>query len=380
LNTIQELRQLGQSVWLDFIEHSLFTSGELTAMIEDGLAGMTSNPTIFQKAIAASSDHDDLIGGPSAAESDATVFEGIAVREVTLACERFLPLYYETHGGDGYVSIEVSPRVARDTQSSIEEAERLWRAVSRPNLMVKIPGTQEGLAAIEHCLAEGLNINITLLFSVARYREVVEAYLRALERRLRDGRPLAGVASVASFFVSRVDTKVDKLLGAMAGATGGSPSPLRGRTAVANAKLAYQDFAQVLASERWQKLAAQGARPQRLLWASTSTKDPSYPDTYYADALAGPHTVDTMTRETFRAYLDHGRPRARITEAPEEARAQMAALVSVGIDLKQITDALEDEGVRAFSDSYAKALASIAEKRRKLGRSRRGGETELHGP
>lgn len=366
MSTIDRLRELGQSVWLDFLDRELLTSGELDRKVQEGLRGLTSNPTIFQKAIASGRAYDDVIGGAAASEMESTVLERLMVRDIAAACDRLRPVYDRTGGADGFASIEVSPLAAGDTKRSIAEAHRLWEAVSRPNVMVKIPGTPQGVPAIRRCLTDGLNINITLLFSVARYREVVDAYLSALEARLEGGNSIEGIASVASFFVSRVDTKVDKALDALEGARAASGVALRGQIAVANAKIAYEEYARVISSDRWRALAAKGARPQRLLWASTSPKDPRYPDTYYAEALVGADTVDTMTLETLAAYLDHGRPEARLTTDGARAHDQLAQLGELGLDLSAIERELEDEGVRSFSDSYLKAIEAIAARRRQL--------------
>lgn len=357
MHRIRRLRELGQSVWLDYLDHHILACGELRRMIqEDGITGVTSNPTIFQKAIASSSDYDARIRSARPSENDARVLEAIMTSDLALACDELRATHEQTDGRDGFASIEVSPAVAEDTAATVEEALRLWNAVDRTNLMVKIPGTRAGLAAIESCLAHGININITLLFSVARYREVMEAWLRALEHRVARGEPVDRVASVASFFVSRVDTNVDKLLD--------PKSELRGRIAIANAKAAYEIYEHMIASERWKRLAAKGARPQRLLWASTSPKNPAYRDLHYADALVGADTIDTMTRETIKAFLDHGAPEPRLGEGRDRVHEDLAALAKLGIDLERVTDQLEDEGVASFAASYEKAIRSIAEKRR----------------
>jgi transaldolase len=364
MNAIHQLHELGQSVWLDFLDHQLISSGELRQWIDgQGLAGVTSNPTIFQKSISSSADDDDLIRAAPAGESDASVFERVATHEVRRACDEFLPFYHASAGEDGFVSIEVSPGVARDMAASVEEARRLWSEVDRPNLMVKIPGTVEGLAAIERCLLEGININITLLFSVERYVEVAEAYLRALEARAEQKLGVDRIASVASFFVSRVDTKVDKALRALraAGRDLGSLEP--GQTAIANAKLAFAEYERLYASERWRRLETLGARPQRLLWASTSPKDPAFSDLLYAEALVAPGTIDTMTKETLLAYLDHGRPEPRLKAGLGWAQEHFDHLAAIGIDFPQLMDELEEEGIRAFAKSYQDALATISAKR-----------------
>lgn len=284
----------------------------------------------------------------------------------SIACDALQPVYEATHGADGFASIEVDPTIASDTGAQVEQAVRLWNAVGRPNLMVKIPGTRAGLPAIESCLFHGINVNVTLLFSVTRYREVADAWMRALEHRAAAGQPLDRIASVASFFVSRIDTKIDAELDAMVDARRAAASALRGCIAIANAKVAYESFEHLLARDRWKTLAAKGARPQRLLWASTSTKDPRYPDTYYAEALVGPDTVDTMTPATFRAYLDHGRPEPRIARDRSRVREQCGALGALGIDLGRVTDELEDEGVASFAESFRASTKAIADKRRRV--------------
>jgi transaldolase len=386
MHTIQRLGELGQSVWLDFLDHELLVSRELDRLIaEDGLRGLTSNPTIFQKAIAATHDYDELVRAASASESSAAVFERLAVAEVGRACDALRGTYEATCGADGFASIEVSPHAAGSTLESIAEARRLWSSVGRPNVMVKIPGTRAGLGAIERCLAEGINVNVTLLFSVERYREVAHAYLRALEAGVAAGKPIERLASVASFFVSRVDTKVDKALDALVAPAARAPlatratratpearpeaersraAGLRGRCAIANARLAFVESERILTSERWRRLAAEGARPQRLLWASTSPKDPAYPDLYYAEALICAGSVDTMTKDTLRAYVDHGRPEPRLERSDADELDPAPALAALGLDFAAMMQELEDEGVRSFAASYDQAVAAIASKRR----------------
>jgi transaldolase len=365
---IARLAELGQSVWLDFIDRDLLTSGELGRLIaEDGLAGATSNPTIFKKALDGSAAYDDFVKKAPPDRAAESVFEGLAARDVADACDSFRAVYDRTDGRDGFVSIEVAPAVARDTAGSARDARRLWSLVGRPNVMVKIPGTRVGVAAIHDSLAGGININITLLFSVARYREVADAYVRALERRLDAGEPIDRIASVASFFVSRVDTKVDKQLDALA--RSGDPlteraKAARGSAAIANASLAFAEFTRIFSGERWERLASRGARPQRVLWASTSTKDPAYPDLYYAEALVAPDTIDTMTRETLRALLDHGRPRspAAILDATGGKR-RLDELRALGVDYDRVTRELEDEGIGSFAKSFDEAVAIVRRKR-----------------
>jgi transaldolase len=350
---------LGQSVWYDYITRDLVASGQLARLITaDGLRGMTSNPTIFDKAVSGSRLYDEDIrrladGGRSSSE----IFEALAVADVRAACDAFLPLYQRSGSGDGLVSLEVAPTLAHDADATVHEAERLWNAVSRPNAMIKIPGTRAGLSAITSAVTAGINVNVTLLFSVERYTEVIEAFLAGLERRLERGLQVASIASVASFFVSRVDGKVDPLLDRMAGG-----EPLRGTAAIANACMAYRLFETSLAQPRWRRVAASGAQPQRPLWASTSTKDPHYPDVYYVEALIAPHTVNTLPPETLQAYRDHGRPAVRIQEAIAAAPAQLSALAALGMDLQAITTELEEEGVAKFAASHASVLSGIEAK------------------
>jgi transaldolase len=355
-NPLIRLGELGQSPWYDYITRDLLMSGELERLIrEDGLRGMTSNPTIFEKAIAGSRLYDDDIRaltdmGRNAAE----IFEALAVADVRAACDLFGPVYQSTGGVDGLVSLEVSPALANDTQGTIRDAERLWLAVDRPNAMIKIPGTRAGLPAITHCIAAGISVNVTLLFSVERYAKVIDAFLDGLDRRLAKKLPLRPVASVASFFVSRVDSKVDPLLDAQ-----GDPHKLRGRIAIANACAAYRLFEWSLSNPRWDRLSKAEARPQRPLWASTSTKDPRYADVHYVEALVAPRTVNTLPPDTFAAYRDHGRPAIRIREEMVEASDQLKAAADSGIDLSAITRELEDEGVAKFAASYTSLLAGI---------------------
>jgi transaldolase len=333
---------------------------------EDGLAGMTSNPTIFEKAIAESDLYDDDIRRYGGSHHDpARVFESLAVADVRGAADAFRPVYEAKSGDDGFVSIEVGPRLALDTDGSIEEARRLWQSCARPNVMVKIPGTEPGIPAIRQCLAEGVNINITLLFSVERHRQVMEAYLSAIEERIAKGQPVDRIRSVASFFVSRVDTNVDKKLDAIAkddqraDADRKLAKELRGKFGIANARVAYEAFEEVFGGERFAKLAAKGVRVQRPLWASTSTKDPAYPDLYYVEALIAPQSVNTVPPETFKAYRDHGDPKVRIHDDLPGAHQTFAGLKKLGIDLAQVYRELEEEGVKKFSDSYAKLLQAV---------------------
>jgi len=366
-NPLITLGRLGQSPWYDFITRDLMKSGELARLIaEDGLMGMTSNPTIFEKAITGSNDYDgDIRRLAAEGRTPAQIFEELAVADVRAACDAFLPLYQRTGGVDGLVSLEVSPTLANDTQGTIAEAGRLWKAVARPNAMIKIPGTLEGLPAITHSLAAGINVNVTLLFSVARHEQVIEAFRAGLERRAAAGQPLDRIQSVASFFVSRLDGKVDPLLD-----KAGDPQRLRGTAAIANACMAYGAFEHAFSGPRWDALAKKGAHPQRPLWASTSTKDPTLPDVYYVEALIAPHTVNTLPPVTFAAYRDHGKPVVRIREGMDRAPGQLEGLAASGIDLDAITAALEREGVASFAASYASLLAGIEAKAAALASAR----------
>ncbi len=362
-NSLKQLHDLGQSVWLDYIRRDLITSGELKRLIEEeGLCGVTSNPTIFDKAMAGTAFYDDslrrlLHRNPQASASE--LFERLEVEDIQAAADTFRPTYERSQGRDGFVSIEVSPFLADDTQATVAEARRLWREVGRPNLMVKVPATRAGIPAIYTLIAEGINVNITLMFSLAHYEAVADAFLGGLERAPN---PRA-VASVASFFVSRVDSAVDKALEAV-----GTPAALalRGQIAVANAKLAYQRFKEVFAGERWQKLARLGARVQRPLWASTGTKNPAYSDVLYVESLIGPETINTMPPETINAFRDHGRARRTLEEGLEDARQHIASLARVGVNLDQITEKLQADGVAAFAASLDQLLNTLEEKRRKL--------------
>jgi transaldolase len=356
VNPLLRLGELGQSVWYDYITRDLLASGELARLIAgDGLRGMTSNPTIFDKAISGSRLYDEDIRrladqGKTASE----IFEALAVADVQAACDAFLLLYHRSGGGDGLVSLEVSPTLAHDADATVHEAERLWRALSRPNAMIKIPGTRAGLSAITRSTAAGINVNVTLLFSIDRYAEVIEAFLGGMEQRLERKLPVGSVVSVASFFVSRVDGKIDPILDRTAGG-----DPLRGKAAIANAGMAYQLFEVTLNQPRWRRLEQAGAQPQRPLWASTSTKDPRYPDTYYVEALVAPQTVNTLPPETLEAYRDHGDPQVRIYEILAAAPAQLQELAREGIDLAEITRELEVEGVEKFAASYRSLLTAI---------------------
>ena len=368
-NPLLELQRLGQSPWHDNIRRELLTSGKLRRMIDDGwITGLTSNPTIFEQAISKSDDYDAELGrlarkGKSAEE----IFDALAIGDIRNAADLFRGVYDRTKGADGYVSIEVAPKYARDTQATILEARRLWETVDRPNLMVKIPATKEGIPAIEQSIAAGININVTLIFSLERYEEVMTAYLNGLIRRRDADEPLDHVASVASFFVSRVDTLVDKLLDERIAAASPDEAErlrrLQGKAAIANAKIAYQQFRRKFSVEAYALLANEGARKQRPLWASTSTKNPEYPDTYYIEALVAPDTVDTMPPATLEAYADHGDPKVRIDEGIDEARRALEELAAVGIDMADVTARLERDGVKSFADSFDSLIRVVEERR-----------------
>lgn len=368
-NTLNRLEELGQSVWLDFITRQLMDGGDLERHIrEDSLRGMTTNPTIFSKAIGKGTRYDDDIRAGGRDADPEGVFQRIAIKDVQRAADFFRPVYDRTDGGDGLVSIEERPTIARDTEASIQEAAVLWNACDRPNVMIKIPGTAEGLAAIEKSLSEGINVNITLLFSVDRYREVMEAWFSAMEHRVRAGQPVHTVNSVASFFVSRVDVMVDAMLDEKVEAAALEPEKdrlrgVRSKFGIHNARLAYEAFEETFRdSARYNALAEKGARFQRPLWASTSTKDPSLPDTYYIDALVAPDTVNTMPPDTLEAFRDHGDPTVRIRQDLARARDDMAAIEEMGIHFDEVTERLEEEGVRKFTDSYDELLRTIRDK------------------
>ena len=357
---LQRLTQLGQSPWYDFITRDLVQSGQLARLIADeGLRGMTSNPTIFEHAITGSSDYDDDIRDLAArgATADAVV-EALIVADVRAAADVFRPVFDASGNGDGTVSMEVAPTLANDTRATIAEAERLWRSVDRPNVMIKVPGTREGLPAITHLTAAGINVNITLLFSLERYREVIEAYQLGLEQRVAAGLSVSGIHSVASFFVSRVDGQTDPAIAA----AGAAAASLHHRIAIANAVAAYGLFQESIQTPRWQKLAGHGALVQRPLWASTSTKDPALPDTYYVEALIAPDTVNTIPPATWDAYRDHGDPAIRITaEAIATAQADLARYQELGLPaLAERTAFLEREGVTKFSTSWQQLLDAVA--------------------
>jgi transaldolase/glucose-6-phosphate isomerase len=363
VNPLKALLEFGQSPWMDYIRRDLLTGGGLKKMIqEDGLMGMTSNPTIFEKAITGSKNYSDILESPEAKKLDAKgVYEKIAIRDVQDATDIFKPVYQQSKRRDGYVSLEVSPLLANDTQGSIDEARRLWKSVGRENVMIKIPGTKEGLPAIRTLLEEGININITLLFAQWVYEDVAEAFLQALEARAKKGQDLTHIASVASFFVSRIDTLIDGQIDAKLKTTTDAKqsallSSLQGRVAIANAKLTYHKYHEIYGGARWKALAAKGAQTQRLLWASTSTKNPKYRDVLYVEELIGADTVDTIPPATFDAFRDHGKVRASLTENLDDAAKTMLALEKAGISMKEVTDKLVVDGVKLFGDAFRQLL------------------------
>jgi transaldolase len=363
-NPLHRLHQLGQSVWFDNIRRNLLTSGEMERMVRAGeIRGVTSNPTIFEQAITRTDEYDSALRrladrhiGPEAA------YEILAMEDIRAAADIFKPIYDESLKKDGFISLEVSPSLAQDPTGTVKEAARLSKAVGRPNVMIKIPGTEACLDAIRKTIASGIHVNITLLFSIKRYREVMEAYAAGLEDRLSLGMPLDTVSSVASFFVSRLDTNIDKRLDQWM--DGDEPhrekaGSLRGKAAIANTRLAYQEFLEFSRSERWAKLAAHGASIQRPLWASTSTKDPVYPDIYYVEALIAPNSVNTMPPATVNAYRDHGKPEIRIENGLAEARSLEGELADLGISLAEVASQLELEGIAAFQSSFQTLLSAI---------------------
>jgi transaldolase / glucose-6-phosphate isomerase len=370
MNPLQALEGYGQSVWLDYIRRSLLTSGELARLIqEDGLRGVTSNPAIFEKAITGSTDYVETLRAlaPQYQEAKA-LYEQVAIRDIQGAADVLQPVYEQTRRRDGYVSLEVSPTLARDTAGTLAEARRLWQQVARPNVLIKVPATPEGIPAIEQLISDGINVNVTLLFSQEAYERVAQAYIAGLEKRAAQGGDLSHVASVASFFISRIDTAIDSLLSQRLekAATGGEKALLRslmGKVAIANAKLTYQRYLQLFRGARWQALADKGAQTQRPLWASTGTKNPAYRDVVYVEELIGPDTVNTVPPATFDAFRDHGRLRTSLTEELDEACDTMETLARVGISMREITDRLLDDGLRLFEEAFEKLLAAVEQTR-----------------
>jgi transaldolase len=358
-----ELEKIGQSIWLDYIQRSLITSGKLKQLVDKGLKGITSNPAIFEKAIAGSSDYDEDL--QQLIKTDRTIeqiYEALAFKDIVLAADTFRGVYETTNGKDGYVSLEVNPELAYQSDKTIAEVKRLYENVNRPNVMIKVPATAEGLPAIIESIGSGINVNVTLIFSLENYRAVAAAYQAGLEKlsesgpTVKGGHPVDKVASVASFFVSRVDAAADRELAAVGN------SELMGKIAVANSKLAYAEYNSIIQQPRWQKLARKGAQVQRVLWASTSTKNPAYPDNLYVDELIGSDTVNTLPPSTLESFMDHGQVAETLAQGLQDAQDQVAKLAALGIDLDVITEKLQKEGVLAFAKPFAKLLESIAEK------------------
>jgi len=363
MNPIIKLHGLGQSIWYDNIERRILKNGELAALIERGeIRGVTSNPSIFNNAIVKSNDYDDaLIPLAKAGATNDEIYEALAVDDIREACDLLRKLYDETNGGDGYVSLEVNPYLAHDSNGTSDEAARLWARVDRPNLMIKIPATKEGLPAITKTIAAGINVNVTLIFSNQRYKDVMESYLAGLEQRLDVGQEIQRVASVASFFISRIDSMIDSQLTSLGGERADA---LRGKIAVSNAKLAYALHREVISGSRWLKLEEAGGLVQRALWASTSTKNPDYPDTKYIDELIGPNTVNTVPPATLLAFGDHGVAALTLEADLDAAQDAMDELLALGISINEVTRELEYQGVKAFTDAYSALLESVDVRRR----------------
>ncbi|MEO6528908.1 MAG: transaldolase [Gemmatimonadaceae bacterium] len=372
-NRLQRLHDAGQSIWLDFIDRSILRNGDLTRRIEnDALTGMTSNPTIFEKALAEGHAYDDQLSAAPSGLTAMELFELVETSDVRDACDLFMPVYERTGGADGFVSIEVSPASANDAHQTVFEAQRLWSMVGRPNVMIKVPGTSEGAIAVRQLIGAGMNVNITLLFAIEAHRRVIEAYLAGLEDRIAAGKPIDRIASVASFFVSRVDTEVDKRLDTLAASASGAARDrilgLRGKAAVANAQLAYKLFREEFSSPRWAPLKEAAARLQRPLWASTSSKNPAYRDVVYVEQLVGPDTVNTMPPATIEAFRDHGEVRRTVDAHFSVAEETLADLADVGIDLHDVTDTLLREGLASFQKSFDSLITGLGAKSAALGR------------
>lgn len=366
-NSLKKLETLGQSVWLDYIRKDMFSSGELRRLIvEDGLHGITSNPSIFEKAIAESNLYDKDIHDLVLKKTDIIeIYETLSIKDVRDAADEFRSVYEKTDGRDGYVSLEVNPHLAYNTRETIEEAHRLWRRVDRPNIFIKVPATEKGLPAIQQLISEGININITLLFGLPRYRQVAEAYISGIKARIDQGKPVKNVASVASFFLSRIDSVIDPIEQTFVASVGEQAhfaASIKGQVAISSAKIAYTIYKEIFESRQFEILANQGARPQRLLWASTSTKNPDYSDIKYIEEVIGENTVNTIPPETLNAYLSHGEPELRIEDHIKKACWVMSELTELGIDIDSITKKLESDGVEKFIKAFDKLMESLTKK------------------
>lgn len=361
MNNLQQIHDLGQSIWLDSFDRKLMDSGELQKLIdEDSLCGITSNPSIFEKAVSSSSDYDDDVRKlASEGKNNEEIFFGFAASDIQRATDILKPVYDEAHGTDGFVSLEVSPHLANDTDGTIKQARELWKTVGRENVMIKIPGTKEGLPAIRKCISEGININVTLLFGLPRYKEVTEAYISGLEDRLKNNQPIDRIASVASFFLSRIDVLLDPILKEK------KLDNLVGEIAIASAKKAYEIYKEVFFSDRFRNLENKGAQKQKVLWASTSTKDPSFSDVKYVEALIGPNTINTLPMETIDAFRDHGKAADHLENNLMKATQELQQLKDNGINIDDITQQLEEEGVQKFNKAYGTLLKAIDEKKKK---------------
>lgn len=362
MNNLQNIHDLGQSIWLDFFDREIMDNGKLQKLIEeDGLTGITSNPAIFEKAVASSADYDkDIIRLASENKNNEEIFFSMAVSDIRRAADILKPVYQKTDKRDGYVSLEVSPHLARNTDATVKQARELWKAVDRDNVMIKIPGTAEGLAAIRQCISEGININVTLLFGLPRYREVTDAYLSGLEDRVKTGQPISHVASVASFFLSRIDVMVDPMLKEK------DLSGLEGEVAIASAKEAYFIYKEVFESARFEALKKHGARTQKVLWASTSTKNPAFSDVKYVEALIGPDTIDTLPMETIDAFRNHGNAKSLLEHDITGARKILEKIKDAGIDIDTVTQKLEDEGIEKFNKAYDQLIDAVDKKKKKV--------------
>lgn len=365
-NPLKRLGTLGQSIWMDYIRRDLIVSGELRRLIEeDGIRGMTSNPAIFEKAIADSHDYNEDIRAQALRGEDIkTIYEAISRRDVQSAADEFRSLYDRTNGQDGYVSLEVNPHLAHDTEGTIEEARRLWTALNRPNVLIKVPATADGLPAILQLISEGINVNVTLLFGLPRYRQVAEAYIAGLEARAEKRQTVNHIASVASFFLSRIDTLVDPLVEKFlkSSTTANITRKVHGQVAISSAKAAYQIYKEIFSSTRFKKLADKGARTQRLLWASTSSKNPDYSDVKYIESMIGPDTVNTVPPATIDAYRDHGDPQSRLEQGIEDANRILQQLPELGISIDKVTQQLEDEGVGKFNEPFDELMKALTKK------------------